>query len=131
MTANESKDTTSNINNQQTPPEIKVPVVDNIDEQKQSTNIQNVQVTSPHRSLIQRIDEHLRIYYQQHDQKDYYDNDTQCGKFKTWCEENEYYTDTLIEEFNGDIEDACFTDFDDNFPFKPQIDEDKKAERIF
>eukprot|EP01084_Bolivina_argentea_P094902 170630_1 len=86
----------------------------------------------PQYKMIQRLDEQLRIYYDEHDSKDYWTDGDNNGKFAQWCDDNEYDDSHLEDEFTLDATDAIITQFDSNFPLPAPIpDEQQKIGKIF
>eukprot|EP01084_Bolivina_argentea_P094775 170417_1 len=81
---------------------------------------------------INRIDKALGEYYKSVGQANYFSNGV--GLFRNYCEENEFDSDHLIEEFKIDASDSILLEFDDEFPLMASItdsiERDKEIFRI-
>ncbi|MEM7362193.1 MAG: hypothetical protein AAF335_04250 [Bacteroidota bacterium] len=73
-----------------------------------------------------KIDHGLNIYYQSKEIYDYFD-DNGKGKFSKFCQEDGFDTETIEEEFKGNIEDCSLLDFDDNFPLPKNNTSDQRT----
>eukprot|EP01083_Nonionella_stella_P239053 837135_1 len=72
---------------------------------------------------IKQIDTCLKRYYKY--KNVVYENSDGMGKFEAWCEENEYDTEAITEEFQQQPAEIAFIDFDENFPTTSTDDKDK------
>ena len=84
-------------------------------------------------TVAKSIDKALGIYYYQQSRNDYfYDNG--FGKFFSYCQNEGFDDEDIIEELSdGTAKDCGFLDFDNNFPFNTTNinDEESKYLEIF
>ncbi len=88
-------------------------MVSKVDTDKAESIINKVINGVKNKNKIQQIDELLKVYYELNHKHDYLDENG-IGRFKSYCDDNGFDDDSLLDEFS-DADDCMLTGFDDTF----------------
>lgn len=89
----------------------------------------NCSLLSAEMSSLQKTCNALGVYYDSMGRNDYYDN-SGTGLFTKWFEKEEMEIEDMEEELDDEnLEDCQYSEFDDNFPLNPPID-DKNVAKV-